>query len=95
MKFPFRFQRGKTGIRATGNQAQNFKEQQQQNGGDCFVFQKAKNKKGENIFTADLEQSGVNGRASGVRSAARVIASVIDRHLILIFRTGKEVGDGG
>jgi hypothetical protein len=63
--------------------------------GVVLFFKKAKNKKGENIFTADLEQSGVNGRASGVRSAARVIASVIDRHLILIFRTGKEGWGGG
>ncbi len=97
----------KTRIRATGNQAQNIKEQrqqrQQQNGGDvfCFVLSKRKKnkktkKKKQEKFTADLEQSGVNGRASGVRSAARVIASVIDRHLIFFFffRTGMEEGSG-
>jgi hypothetical protein len=52
--------------------------------GIVLFFKRQKTKKEKNIFTADLEQSGVNGRASGVRSAARVIASVIDSHLILI-----------
>jgi hypothetical protein len=81
MKFPFRFQRG----RESEQQAIRRKTSKNNNNkmaGVVLFFKKAKNKKGENIFTADLEQSGVNGRASGVRSAARVIASVIDRHLI-------------